>query len=239
MVVLGRDWNEIETQSSGVEDNGAAGAGPGHLAYVIYTSGSTGDPKGVMIPHRALTNLLTSMANEPGLSSADRLLAVTTYCFDIAGFELFGPLLAGACCHVCASGVAAMSRSSSGRSADQADHDAGDARDLAHAVPRGLAQRGGVRIALRRRGAERDLAGQHCCDRLRGSGTCTVRPRPRSGRRHGGSSAEWRTTHRPSDREHPDLYARCSSLRRCRSGLPASCTSPAMAWRAAISTGRN
>ena len=70
-------------------------ASPEDLAYVIYTSGSTGRPKGVMIEHRNLTNLLASMAREPGLTAEDTLLAVTTFSFDIAAFELFGPLTAG------------------------------------------------------------------------------------------------------------------------------------------------
>ncbi|MDJ1631595.1 AMP-binding protein [Bacillus velezensis] len=60
-----------------------------------------GKPKGVMIPHRALTNFLLSMANEPGLSSEDKLLAVTTYCFDIAALELYLPLIKGAECNIC------------------------------------------------------------------------------------------------------------------------------------------
>ncbi|GIT92010.1 hypothetical protein JANAI62_24670 [Jannaschia pagri] len=67
-----------------------------HPAYVIYTSGSTGQPKGVEIPHGALTNLLTSMIETPGLAAEDRLLAVTTAMFDISILEMFGPLLAGA-----------------------------------------------------------------------------------------------------------------------------------------------
>ena len=57
------------------------------LAYVIYTSGSTGRPKGVPIQHRALSNFLHSMAKKPGISQEDRLLAVTTLSFDIAGLE--------------------------------------------------------------------------------------------------------------------------------------------------------
>ena len=66
------------------------------LAYVLYTSGSTGKPKGVMIPHRALVNFLTSMQKQPGLTPDDILLAVTTLSFDIAGLELYLPLLTGA-----------------------------------------------------------------------------------------------------------------------------------------------
>jgi amino acid adenylation domain-containing protein len=66
------------------------------LAYVLYTSGSTGRPKGVQIPHRALVNFLAAMKRKPGISAADTLLAVTTLSFDIAGLELFLPLLAGA-----------------------------------------------------------------------------------------------------------------------------------------------
>ncbi len=66
------------------------------LAYVIYTSGSTGQPKGVQIPHRALVNFLTTMSERPGLHERDLLVAVTTLSFDIAGLELYLPLLAGA-----------------------------------------------------------------------------------------------------------------------------------------------
>ena len=85
-----------------VDDGGApgdavpAGAGPDDLVYVIYTSGSTGRPKGVAIEHRSLVNLLTSMAVEPGLTPDDVLVAVTTLSFDIAGLELWLPLVTGA-----------------------------------------------------------------------------------------------------------------------------------------------
>ncbi|MDP3859245.1 MAG: amino acid adenylation domain-containing protein [Stagnimonas sp.] len=65
-------------------------------AYVIYTSGSTGKPKGVVVSHRNLVNFLASMAEQPGLSAGDCLLAVTTVSFDIAGLELFLPLTVGA-----------------------------------------------------------------------------------------------------------------------------------------------
>ena len=66
------------------------------LVYILYTSGSTGKPKGVLIEHRNLVNLLTSMIAWPGITAADRLLAVTTVSFDIAGLELYLPLLVGA-----------------------------------------------------------------------------------------------------------------------------------------------
>ncbi|WP_232665726.1 non-ribosomal peptide synthetase [Pseudonocardia sp. TRM90224] len=68
---------------------------PDATAYVIYTSGSTGRPKGVAVTHRGLLNFLFSMAEQLQPGRADVLLAVTTVGFDIAGLELFLPLLAG------------------------------------------------------------------------------------------------------------------------------------------------
>ncbi len=98
-IELDRQWREIADAGQGrtVENR----ATPDHLAYLIYTSGTTGNPKGVMIPHRALANFLASMEKEPGLGPRDRLLAVTNLSFDIAGLELFLPLVRGAQCWIC------------------------------------------------------------------------------------------------------------------------------------------
>lgn len=77
----------------------ATGAGDGFgesPAYVIYTSGSTGRPNGVVVPHRALVNLLRSTQRVPGVSARDRVLAITTLSFDIAASEVLLPLTVGA-----------------------------------------------------------------------------------------------------------------------------------------------
>jgi amino acid adenylation domain-containing protein/non-ribosomal peptide synthase protein (TIGR01720 family) len=66
------------------------------LAYVIYTSGSTGRPKGVQIQHQSVVNFLLSFREKLQITAADTLVAVTTLSFDIAGLELFLPLISGA-----------------------------------------------------------------------------------------------------------------------------------------------
>ncbi|MEO0406589.1 MAG: amino acid adenylation domain-containing protein [Cyanobacteria bacterium P01_A01_bin.135] len=78
-----------------VSNGDDAAIAPDGIAYLIYTSGSTGTPKGVPIRHHSLTNLLTSMAQAPGMGSSDTLLAVTTPAFDIAALELLLPLTVG------------------------------------------------------------------------------------------------------------------------------------------------
>jgi len=100
----GELWSDLDAENIKASQQGLT---PHHLAYVIYTSGSTGKPKGVMIEHHALTNFLWTMRREPGLTADDVLIAVTTLCFDIAGLEVWLPLLVGARCVVASRSCAA------------------------------------------------------------------------------------------------------------------------------------
>ncbi|NEO15135.1 MAG: amino acid adenylation domain-containing protein [Moorea sp. SIO3F7] len=93
MVYLDSEWGAIEEYS---QDNLEVGVDSDNLAYVIYTSGSTGKPKGVQINHKALVNFIESMQQKPGLESTDIFISVTTLSFDIAGLELYLPLITGA-----------------------------------------------------------------------------------------------------------------------------------------------
>jgi amino acid adenylation domain-containing protein len=93
VICLDDSWMFLVNQSG---EPVAAESAAESLAYVIYTSGSTGKPKGVQIQHRSVVNFLYSMQREPGLSRDDVLVAVTTLSFDIAGLEMYLPLLSGA-----------------------------------------------------------------------------------------------------------------------------------------------
>jgi len=75
-------------------------AGPDDLAYVIYTSGSTGTPKGIVVQHRPVVNLIEWVNRTCGIGPGDRLLFVTSLCFDLSVYDLFGVLAAGGTIHV-------------------------------------------------------------------------------------------------------------------------------------------
>ena len=70
---------------------------PSATAVTIFTSGSTGRPKAVSVPQGAIGAFLAAMAPILALSPDDRLVAVTTFSFDIALLELLAPVLAGGC----------------------------------------------------------------------------------------------------------------------------------------------
>ncbi|WNV87682.1 non-ribosomal peptide synthetase [Umezawaea sp. Da 62-37] len=91
----------------GSGDLAAAAPDGDDLAYVLYTSGSTGDPKGVRVPHGALSHLLRAISRQVGITDRDVLLAVTTATFDIAALELFAPLVVGGAVVIAPTKVAA------------------------------------------------------------------------------------------------------------------------------------
>ena len=68
---------------------------PNDAAYVMYTSGSTGQPKGVVVPHRAIVRLVRG-TNYFSVSADDTFLQLAQISFDAATFEIWAPLLNGA-----------------------------------------------------------------------------------------------------------------------------------------------
>lgn len=66
------------------------------VAYVIYTSGSTGKPKGVVITHNAAANTIIDINRKFNVSEKDRIMGISSMCFDLSVYDIFGALSTGA-----------------------------------------------------------------------------------------------------------------------------------------------
>jgi amino acid adenylation domain-containing protein/non-ribosomal peptide synthase protein (TIGR01720 family) len=93
VIVLDRDWPHI-ARAPGTALSPSLR--PENALYILYTSGSTGRPKGVSVTHRSVINLLSCLAERLAITADDIFLALTSLSFDIAGLEIFLPLLVGA-----------------------------------------------------------------------------------------------------------------------------------------------
>ena len=68
---------------------------PDSLCYVIYTSGTTGNPKGVMIEHQGVVNLITNHIKYLQFTENENVLFFANYCFDASVEQIFLALLNG------------------------------------------------------------------------------------------------------------------------------------------------
>ncbi|MER5554705.1 amino acid adenylation domain-containing protein [Streptomyces sp. NPDC002793] len=80
----------------GADAPGAPGLRMDNTAYVYYTSGSTGQPKGVVLDHRTASVRLQWLARRYRFGAGDRVVHKTPLIFDVAVWEIVGPLSAGA-----------------------------------------------------------------------------------------------------------------------------------------------
>ena len=71
---------------------------PESVTYIIYTSGSTGNPKGTMVMHTNIVNLIASISNDDVLHAChdDVCMSLLKYSFDASGIDIYTSLLFGA-----------------------------------------------------------------------------------------------------------------------------------------------
>ena len=93
VVCLDSQWEALAQNS---QENPVNQATADNLIYVMYTSGSTGQPKGVMIPHRAIANQINWQQSTYGLTEQDKVLQTVSLTFDPSVLQIFWPLSFGA-----------------------------------------------------------------------------------------------------------------------------------------------
>jgi len=65
------------------------------LCYIIYTSGTTGNPKGVMIEHQGVVNLIMHQTKNLQITKNENVLLFSNHCFDASVEQIFIALLNG------------------------------------------------------------------------------------------------------------------------------------------------
>ncbi|MEX5511783.1 amino acid adenylation domain-containing protein [Pseudomonas paralactis] len=80
--------------------NPKVAVGPTNLAYVIYTSGSTGLPKGVMVEHHTVANLVDWHCSAFDLRAGRHTASVAGFGFDAMAWEVWPALCVGATLHL-------------------------------------------------------------------------------------------------------------------------------------------
>ncbi|WP_124590810.1 non-ribosomal peptide synthetase [Tenacibaculum discolor] len=65
------------------------------LMYIIYTSGTTGNPKGVLVEHEGVVNLINSQTKEYNIEKDEAILSFSNYVFDASIEQIFLALLNG------------------------------------------------------------------------------------------------------------------------------------------------
>ncbi|MEV0281084.1 amino acid adenylation domain-containing protein [Streptomyces sp. NPDC050610] len=93
--VGGRVWTAADLPPSAPQ-HGQGDVTADDLAYAIFTSGSTGKPKAVAVQHRQAVNLIEWFNRTHDIVPDDRMLFVTSFCFDLSVYDIFGVLAAGA-----------------------------------------------------------------------------------------------------------------------------------------------
>ncbi|WP_459955632.1 non-ribosomal peptide synthetase [Nocardia sp. IFM 10818] len=101
----GREWLELDACEPLLDHLDAAAVTDAcrtrplraeHPAYVVHTSGSTGVPKGVMVTHAGLADLITAQAERMPTGPGDRMLCVAAPGFDASLWELLTAATGGA-----------------------------------------------------------------------------------------------------------------------------------------------
>lgn len=78
-----------------LDDNPVSSTTAGSAAYIIFTSGSTGQPKGVLVEHRGVVNLIRAQAAAFQLSRQSTVLQYASLSFDASVSEIFVTLAVG------------------------------------------------------------------------------------------------------------------------------------------------
>ncbi|MFJ2709596.1 amino acid adenylation domain-containing protein [Pseudomonas sp. NPDC087346] len=94
---------ELDQRTSPTTDFGnpqVPGLTASNLAYVIYTSGSTGLPKGVMVEHRTLCNLVDWHCDAFDLRAGSQTSSLAGFGFDAMAWEVWPALCVGATLHL-------------------------------------------------------------------------------------------------------------------------------------------